>query len=146
MKDLNLQLDILIAQNVFGYKFIEEDTLRFSEDGVSGDGIEENAPRILFCFKEVNGELIRAPYIEDTPVGDFGEDDLPEYSTDLEAAFEIFEIFKFFKVGVTTVGNVATEMYFCEVFDGKELVVEVGTSIPHAICRAALKAKGITTL
>lgn len=64
---------------------------------------------------------------------------LPNYSTDISAAWEVVEKY-FGTVGHTTIGNMANEGYYCELFNGKEFVRASSVeSAPHAICLAALK-------
>lgn len=62
------------------------------------------------------------------------------FSTNRESAFMILDKFKHFTLGTTTVGNLAMDMYFCEIFNGEKNVMALGDTLPRAICFAGLLA------
>lgn len=66
-----------------------------------------------------------------------------DYFYEISDAWKIVEKLIWFKLGITTVGDLATEVFFCEFFDGKTFHIATGGSAPEAICLAALKVKGI---
>lgn len=82
------ELDILIAEMVFGYKVVVKDVLRFSEDGISGDWIEKDVPRMYY---DLTPDLEHAPWTGTLPEGDYGDSDIPKYSTDIKDAWTVVE-------------------------------------------------------
>lgn len=68
---------------------------------------------------------------------------IKDYSTDIGTAFELLDLSVPYRLGVTTVGDLAVPMFFCEIFDGNEFIREVANTQAIAICKATLKVKGV---
>lgn len=131
------QLDMLIAEKVFRYKVEIKDVLRFADDY---DWVQKNVPRMLYDISE-NGEVL--PWTGTLDAGDYGEDDVPPYSTDITEAWKVLEkLWGMSEGGEITVKALYDGMYGVNVeFHGtkRDKALVVADKAPHAICLAALK-------
>jgi hypothetical protein len=78
----------------------------------------------------------------DSPSGTYVRDGhgemIPNYTTDIAAAWEVV-----LKFGVTISGPMEDGTWIASCGPRSRYSTEHGTSAPHAICLAALKAKGV---
>ena len=113
------ELDLLIAQKIFGY----------------GKEIRAAGP----TFVELPANIHRdKPVI--SPDGDL--EFLKKYSTDISAAWEVVEKMETY---IFTLYQFPKKQYMAvfKYFNDDFEISEMGESAPHAICLAALKAKGV---
>jgi hypothetical protein len=79
--------------------------------------------------------------IWETDNGEIIKQSIPNYSTDIKAAWEVVEFIGEAIGGVTIFNACDVEWtWCCEIFNGKEKILEGGKTAPEAICKAALLA------
>lgn len=117
------ELDALVAEKVMGQR-----TIWFGREG--------DKSLMLARTIELNEELRERG---EMMFGYPGEGDVPHYSTDIEAAWEVVETLKLLGIEVKFVGSWADKPWYCRLRDD---AFEFGDTAPHAICLAALKAVG----
>jgi len=137
------ELDALVAEKVMG--------LRYCEPGLAIDvatGAEKTIPPTWMRFKEMDGHM---------PVYD--PCDLPKYSTEIGAAWEVVEHVRrmhparvWFELYAPRGDLPWTAVFFTRCLEWEDSMYEMGSDriipssgkeAPLAICRAALKVVGV---
>ncbi|MBA5872012.1 MAG: hypothetical protein GDA68_18745 [Nitrospira sp. CR2.1] len=130
------ELDALIAEKVMGWKPRQSKHGYWNLDGPNGEHFTDIDRRDYTAQydKETGQKVQQAPWWE------YFWDEIPFYSTDIAAAWEVVE-----KADLWSLyGSIGDGPYrACIQFEDREGLMTADTA-PLAICLAALKAKGVT--
>lgn len=122
------ELDAAVAEEVIGRVVV----IAPVGDGLSrtyeawGDTMEEASNKLREMYADHKG--LREPYF----CG-------PEYSTDVAAAFSVWQQFRYVAAGGPQSEGEEDE-YWVHIFTDEHFAYAVAPTLPEAICRAALKA------
>jgi hypothetical protein len=140
------ELDALVAEKVFGETVVRADSLWVDDgEGEYTDNIAIERRVTKTHLRYVPGSLQKSRLGEYIDTGEPVHQELPEYSTNIAAAWEVVEKFEpFIRLECYEDSDVdpnpKAEGWHVDIWHDKGLACVRGETAPLAVCRAALKA------